>query len=331
MAKKVILKIVLILLIFTIAIQIFFIKKINAIGISKGKNIAFNIATDREVAERFTLNSEDEIIMEYDAKSGITREIDMKELRKSLEKTRTNKKTNRVEPYDPLANQTYNNRLSTTETTYNPIYDLSDFPARATCRIKADVYGDTLVATGYMAGAKIVVTAAHCVMNLHDNDATFADWIAYPGYQNGSSYKGVYSGWSKIYYSPYWKSTHSPADDWCICILESDIGNTTGWLGTQSYGVNAEMDWLIVRLYGYPFSYGGGEYKRYTQGMTFNTGNYYFTSSAKTTEGFSGGPYVRASDNCVVGICHGYWTDRPNSSVGVRITQNMIDIIIENS
>ena len=59
--------------------------------------------------------------------------------------------------------------------------------------------------------------------------------------------------------------------------------------------------------------------------------NYYFISSAKTTGGFSGGPYVRTLDNCVVGICHGYWSDAPDSSVGVRITQNMIDIIIENS
>ena len=47
--------------------------------------------------------------------------------------------------------------------------------------------------------------------------------------------------------------------------------------------------------------------------------------------GFSGGPYVRTLDNCVVGICYGYWSDAPDSSVGVRITQNMIDIIIENS
>lgn len=74
--------------------------------------------------------------MEYDAKLGITKEINMKELRKSLEKTRKNKKTNRVEPYDPLANQIYNNRLIKTETTYNPIYDLSAFPYRATCRMQ---------------------------------------------------------------------------------------------------------------------------------------------------------------------------------------------------
>ena len=91
------------------------------------------------------------------------------------------------------------------------------------------------------------------------------------------------------------------------------------------------MDWLGVRLYGYPLNYGGGEYQKYTQGMIFNTQNYYFTSSAKTTKGFSGGPYIRTSDNYVVGICHGYWLDEPNTSVGVRTTQNMIDIIIENS
>lgn len=328
MTKSIFSKLTIVVLLITIASQIFLVSSVNATSATTATKriIAPEMATDEVVP----ISLEEEKIMEYDATTGITREVDMEEVRQSLMRTRGSENSDRIEPYDPLANSSENNLISP-RATYYSVSDVTAFPYRATCRIKADVYGETLVGSGYVAGPNIVVTAAHCVMNQNDNDATFADWVAYPGYSNGSSYKGVSSGWSKIYYSSNWKSTHSPAYDWCICILNSNIGDTTGWFGTQSYGSNSEMNGVSVRLLGYPLSVGGGEYQKYTQGTISNTQDYYFSSSAKTVGGFSGGPFARTSDNYVVGVCHGYWTNTPDTSVGVRITQNMIDIIRDNS
>lgn len=297
-------------------------------NLNQGRNIAPNIGTDEIMA----LNLDEEKIMEYDATTDITKEVKMDEIRKSAfsNLARSGGNNDRIEPYDPLNNDNTNNSI-TPYAIYNAVSDVTAFPYRTTCRIKADVYGNVLVGSGYIAGPKIVVTAAHCVMNIDDNDAFFDDWVAYPGYKNGTSYNGVSSGWSKVYYPSNWKSTHSPACDWCICILNSDIGNTTGWYGSQSYGTNEEMNNVSVRLLGYPLSVGNAERQYYTNGTISNTQDYYFDSSAKTVGGFSGGPFVRNSDNYVVGICHGYWNNRPDISIGVRITQNMIDIIRENS
>lgn len=272
---------------------------------------------------------EEEKIMEYDATTGITKEVNINKLRKSLNNSNRGN-INKIEPYDPILKENHAFNNVNFRATYDPILNMSILPYRAICRIKADVYGKELFASGYLAGPRILLTAAHCVMNTDDGDATFANWIAYPGYYNGRSYNGLSSGWSKIYYSSNWTSTHSAAYDWCICILNSDIGNSVGWNGTQSYGVNSEMNNLSVRLFGYPYKIGYGERQYCTNGKILNTYDYYFKSSAEPMGGFSGGPFIRTSDNYVVGLCSGHWNSTPITSAGVRITQNMINIIKEN-
>ncbi len=327
MSKTTLKKLAVVLLIIAAIISSFFLTStVNATSIVS--NEKRKVTPDIEVDDIVPLSIEEEKIMEYDATTGITREVNMNELKQSLN-TRKGGYSDRIESYDPLAEDIPSNTI-TPHAIYNPVPNVTDLPYRATCRIKADVYGEELVASGYVAGPKIVVTAAHCVMNQKDNDAYFADWVAYPGYNNGSSYKGVSSGWAKVYYSSGWTSTHSTAYDWCICILNSDIGNTTGWLGTQSYGSNSEMNGLSVRLLGYPLSVGDGECQYYTSGTISNTRDLYFESSARSVGGFSGGPVARTSDNYVVGVNHGYYKLNPETETGARITQDMINIIREN-
>lgn len=298
--------------------------------VTQGNLIALDMGTDEIVP----LEIEDETIMEYDATTGITREVDLDALREKIfsKQTRSGARYDRIEPYDPLTDSNSNSIGSITPyATYNLVSNTSSMPYRAVCRIKADKYGKTVVASGYIAGPGVLVTAAHCVMNEDDNDAFFADWVAYPGYTNGSSYQGVSSGWSKVYYPNGYKTTHLPQYDWCICILNSPIGNTTGWCGTQSYGSNSEMNGLSVRLLGYPLSPGVGEKQYYTTGTITNTHDLYFDSTAKSVEGFSGGPVTRTSDDYVVGINRGHYNSNPDTEVAVRITQDMINIILENS
>jgi V8-like Glu-specific endopeptidase len=342
--KKIFFKKLSIMLLLTIIVISSFTITSNVNATSNTLNERTKVVPNMGTTEVATLDLlEDEKIMEYDATTGITREVDMDTLKEELALQSNGGNYDRIEPYDPLAENTSVDNVTTpsvytqspslytqSSNVYTQSPNVTSFPYRTTCRIKADVYGAELVASGYIAGPSLLVTAAHCVMNQNDNDAFFVDWVAYPGYNDGDSYNGVSSGWSKVYYSSYWKSTHSPAYDWVICVLNSNIGDTTGWYGTQSYGSNSEMNGVGVRLLGYPYSVGGGETQYYTSGTISNTQNLYFSSSAKSVGGFSGGPYARTSDNYVVGVCHGYWTSDPDTSVGVRITQQMIDILLEN-
>ena len=297
------------------------------------KDMTFNGVESKSLIENEDSESlEEDKIMEYDATTGITKEVDMKELRKSLavKNARNGGYSDRIEPYNPLANTSSNENISP-RAIYNPVTNVSTTPYSAICRIKADVYGKELVASGYMAGARVVVTSAHCVMNRDDNDNFYTEWNAYPGYSNGSSYNGLYCGWSKVYYPNKWKTTHSIEYDWCVCILYSDLGNSTGWLGSQKYGVSSDMNGLSVRLFGYPLVMGDGERQVYTQGSILSTQDGYFESSARSSSGLSGGPFLRTSDNYVVGIDHGTSQNNSYISGGTRINQTIIDLINENS
>ena len=273
-------------------------------------------------------STQEEKIMMYDATTGETTEIDMDNLAQKIATTYTRNGGNytRTESYDPLAFLEEPNPI-TPYSTYTRVTNTSTFPYRVTCRIKAEVYGNELIGSGYLVGSNLLLTNAHCVMNMDDNDQTFADWVAYPGYNNGA-YNGVSSGWSKIIYSSNWKGNHSVADDWCLCILNSNIGSQVGWFGCQSYGTNAEMNGLAVKTIGYAASEGNGKYQYYSTGTLSNVQNGYFYSSAMSTGGMSGGPVTRTSDNYAVGINRGHTS---TSAVGVRITQNIINLILENS
>lgn len=295
--------------------------------IEKDGKITFDIISD----DTPQINQEEEKIMCYDSATGETTEVNMDELRKSaITKISVNGgRRDRIEP--PNLIKTSNLIIpKLLNSSFEPSPNVTTSPYKSICRIKAEVYGKELVASGYLAGPKVLVTAAHCVMNTDDNDATFADWVAYPGFQTESSYMNLSSGWSKIYYSNLWKSTHAAEVDWCICILNSDIGNTAKWLGTQAYGTDKELINLPVRLYGYPASLGQGEFQYYSDGIIEDANNYLFHSTTSGLDGFSGGPIVRRSDNYVVGIHRGVKKSDPSLGTGVRINQDMIDIIRNN-
>lgn len=269
--------------------------------------------------------TQEEKILMYSAETGKTTEIDMNNLAKKLYAQKG--KNNSTESYDPFTPKKTINQLNLSSNTYTKVTNTSEFPYRITCRIKADVYGKELVGTGFLVGSKLLLTNAHCVMNMDDSDKTFADWIAYPGYNNGA-YNNVSSGWSNIIYSSNWKNNHNIEDDWCLCILNNNIGSQVGWLGCQSYGTSAEMNGLSVKTIGYAYSEGQGEYQYYSTGSLSNVQSGYFYSSAMSTGGMSGGPVTRFSDSKAVGINRGHTS---TSALGVRISQNIINLILENS
>lgn len=329
MNKNKLIKLSIILVIIGMTLFIYLAPSVNAVSVKSDEENVIPTNLQEENIEDEDI--EEEKIMEYDSATGITREVDMEALTQSL-KSKNAKDVgqyNIIESYNPLSEKIPH--IIGSRSTYEEVTDLYTMPYVGVCRLKADIYGDTLIASGYVAGPKIVVTAAHCVMNEDDNDATFAQWVAYPGYRNNTSYRGASSGWSKIYYSSKWKSTHNPAYDWCICVLEKDIGNVTGWLGSSVYTTNFALNNVDVRNIGYPAKFWSGDRQYFSRGTTSNAHNLWFESSASVIHGFSGGPTCRTSDDYVIGIISIRYEDHPEITVGPRITTDMIKIIKENS
>ncbi len=273
------------------------------------------------------LETEEKIMM-YDAKTDETKEVDVEELRQVLSSQNKARggSFDSIAPYDPYANSNMRQNEATplAADSAERVTNTYNFPNRVTCRIESqEIYG-----TCAIVGPNVGLTAAHCVFNKDNGNAAYKNWTIYPGYNNGTYY-GTPCGWDKVYYSSKWMETHSDQYDWAICVLQSDVGKQLGWFGVQSYGSNSELKNVNVRVYGYPgdtnYGFPSDARYQYTTGEKITSvGDRYFRYSGWTFGGFSGGPIARTSDNYIVGIHFGLvW----NTPTGVRITQEMIDII----
>lgn len=291
---------------------------------------------------------EDEVILRYDAKTGQTTEVSLEVLKKNInEKYRMGiVEINTIPAFegdDTEVNiirinndtgeiQSNNEVQSISEGIYYSVGDTSGYTNRAICRVRAfDSNGNQKIGSAYLAGPNLLVTAAHCLMD--NNHAQYSEWTASPGYypdmedpEYGYCYGGSCS-YESFYYLADWQE---PGNDWAICVLEEDLGNmVNAWLGTQSYGTSQEMSGMAVKAFGYPIVPGNAIRQMYTEGTLFNVSATRFDTSALISEGMSGGPIVRASDDFVVGICKGYWTNNPDTGVGVRITQTIINTLLD--
>lgn len=283
-----------------------------------------------------TLGTEEKI-MKYNAKTQETTEVNIFELKKLLTLQIGTKSSlcNSIPPYDPFENSIKVFSADTAER----VTDTYTFPNRVTCRIVAQTTSNNITSNTYgtcaIVGPNVGLTAAHCVFDQNNGNAIKKNWTIYPGC-NGLDenrnpiYYGTACGWDEVYYSSKWMETHSNEYDWAICVLQSDVGNQLGWFGVQSYGSNSELNNVNVRTYGYPGDTNYGFFSdaryQYTTGeKIMSVSDRYFKYSGWTFGGFSGGPITRISDNYIVGVHFGL---DGNTPIGVRITQEMIDIIL---
>lgn len=286
-------------------------------------------ATSEDISENQEEVLQEEKILMYDAETGETTEIDMDQLRQNIAMTYSQNGTemNRVEPYFPNQNINTEYRLNrnTSSEEFHRIPEVTGFPNTAICRVGFD--GGS--GSGFLIGSNLLLTNAHCVMNKKNNNSIFTNWVAYPGFNNGDVYEeGLQAGWSQIFYSSNWLSTHSDEDDWCLCILQKDLGNSTGYFGAVAYGTEAEMNNLQVRAVGYPDDYGGTYDQYYTLGRILTTYSGKFNMTTPLSDGMSGGPITTIADTgTIIGIAKGNYTYNTNIYIGVRITQNIIDLV----
>ena len=284
-------------------------------------------ATNLETENSATVSNEEEQILEYDAITGKTTVVDMEELQKSISlcDKNSNIATNTI-PGQSITFPKFKSPFMTMmsdpgyETRALRITDTTQFPYRSVLKVSFD--GGS--GTASLIAPKGALTAAHVIFN-EDNEP-FANWTCYVAFNNWS-YQGIPTGWSKVYFSSKWKSTHDKQYDWAICVLETDYSYTT-----SSFGVSAcsdgDLQDLGVTCLGYPseskYLYNGLE--QYSTGYKIKSvGTYHFMYGGYTVGGFSGAPIISDVTGSIIGVHFG--SNKTFEGYGVRVTQEMIDIM----
>ena len=179
--------------------------------------------------------------------------------------------------------------------------------------------GKTYRGTGFMISPNTMLTAGHC---LKSSTSKAKSVTVYPG-RNGTS-KPITAKMTKYYVDT--KYTGSEADwDYGIMVLDSNVGNTTGWFGLHGTS-GSRIGTTNVKVTGYPADLDG--YYMWTCGGTVsNITTNRFQHTADTAGGESGSPtyfYNGSYGNQAVGIhTHG-------GNYSRRITTTLVNWLKDN-
>ncbi len=278
-----------------------------------------------DVTETLQLTQEEYVIYKYDRKTDTTTVVDINEMLDLYNLTSTNES----QGYTPLYQLDQTNFRSIMNTpTFFMSPNLGVTPYSDTCKIIAE--GGLQHGSGFLVGSNLLLTNAHCVFSDKTFENFYANWTCYPAYDNGAYSEGLFTGWDTVYYSSGYGSileSVSNENDWAICVLQSNLGNSQGWFGCRSYGSNSYLEDESIKQIGYPkndrFS---GKYQYYSIGSITDVRSKSFDANSINHGGMSGGPIVlQSAENHAIGLIKGRYDD--NTTYGVRITSEIIDII----
>ena len=185
--------------------------------------------------------------------------------------------------------------------------------------------------TAFMVNDNIALTAAHCVKD-RDNITIF------PGYNNGKTpfggaYVTAYITDNRYNPNVWTKGTNvnnTDIHDWAILILDRNIGNLTGWLGTSSdiSGITGFVSYPTDKFKnGFPLQvYSPGKVLEWS----YSLNKIYFTHD--TIVGSSGGPIMginRDGDYYAFGICSYHELNNNSYNYGQLLSNEVIGHLIE--
>lgn len=174
----------------------------------------------------------------------------------------------------------------------NPNYDVN---TRSTVQITAHTKGGLIISgSGFMIGPNAVATCGHLLCNDgFGADKESWDWIKsaeiIPSRNTGSSPKpyGTANATNFICGRP-WAKEYDSEYDWGIIVLDSNIGNDTGWRAVryQSGSYNRSL----VTVNGYGFSYNNDDMYTCTATITESKSRTLYSGFIRASEGDSGSP-----------------------------------------
>ena len=315
--KKTLIKVLFILLIILL---------LNSLFLTTSKAFDKDEVIKREdVIETEQLSQEEYVIYKYDKKTDTTTIVDTDEMLSLCNLTSTNESQGYTPPYQ-LTKTNFNSLRNIPNFFFSP--NLSLRPYSDNCKIIAE--GGLNHGSGFLVGSNLLLTNAHCVFSDKTFENYYANWTCYPAYDNGPYSEGLFTGWDTVYYSSGYGSIFesvSDENDWALCVLQSNLGDSQGWFGCRSYGSNSYLEDKPVKQMGYPKNDGfDGKYQFYSIGNITDVRSKSFDADSINHAAMSGGPIVLQSDeNYAVGLIKGRHED--NTTYGVRITSEIVDLI----
>ncbi len=144
------------------------------------------------------------------------------------------------QPVNPLVtNSNYSERFPAKEQ-----FNVNHFPFSA-CVAMRTVIKDTMQnhCSGSMVGKNLVLTAAHCVTYLINNNLSDEIYV-FPSFDDGK-YNGLFDSVQVI------KAFYNQSKDIAVLQLADDIGLKTGWLG-YGYDADSILQSIIMHKMSYP-------------------------------------------------------------------------------
>lgn len=207
------------------------------------------------------------------------------------------------------------------------ITDTTVFPFRAIVSLQMTFpSSSTFICTGFMIDADTIATAGHCVYSA-DQGGWATSITAYPGRNGATAPYGAASA-THLYSVTGWVDDTDHRYDYGAIKIDSNLGNTTGWLGYGVKNNDAALAGVRAKIYGYPGDKPAGTMwgmPRRIKGVDANKLFY----KTDTFGGQSGSPVYGKLSNactpCAFGI-HAYGVGiepYPESNSGTRVNSTV--------
>jgi V8-like Glu-specific endopeptidase len=182
------------------------------------------------------------------------------------------------------------------------VYDTKMLPFRTICLLYVTFpSGRSCWGTGTMVSKNTVLTAGHCLYNSAEGGHARAVSV-WPGRKGGSVPYGRHEA-KKIYVHKEYRASRSINYDYACIVLNTDVGNTTGWLSMTTTMPTGSIGSYMVSTAGYPIPDKYGQIMKGAAGIYIGVGDRRISYVMDTEEGQSGSA-IRNSYDQIIGIHH---------------------------